>query len=78
MTASDAPQRSAVRYARCPACGGAGYVDTDSGTGEFEAVACARCCSFGWIDTTTGTPADVEPPLFTLTEEGVIHDHAHP
>ncbi|WIE63152.1 hypothetical protein DEI97_008430 [Curtobacterium sp. MCLR17_032] len=36
------------------------------------AVACITCCSYGWFDLETGKPADIEPPLFTLTEEGVL------
>jgi len=61
-----------VRYVRCPSCAGAGYLDAELAADEPAAVACSTCCSFGWFDLETGKPADVEPPLFTLTEEGVL------
>jgi len=62
-----------MKYRRCSACAGIGYLDV----ADISPIPCADCCSFGWIDRETGTPADVEPPLFTLTEEGALHDHAH-
>lgn len=67
-----------MRYVRCPSCAGTGYLDADLNTDEPAAVACSTCStcstcsSFGWFDLETGKPADVEPPLFTLTEEGVL------
>lgn len=61
-----------MKYVRCPSCAGAGYLDAELGAKEPAAVACATCCSYGWFDLETGKPADVEPPLFTLTEEGVL------
>lgn len=61
-----------MKYVRCPACAGTGYLDTELGADEPAAVACTHCCSYGWFDLETGKPADVEPPLFTLTSEGVL------
>jgi len=61
-----------VKFLRCPACAGTGYLDTELATDGPAAVACVHCRSFGWFDVETGQPADVEPPLFSLTEEGAF------
>lgn len=61
-----------MKYVRCPSCAGTGYLDVELDADEPVAVACTTCCSYGWLDLKTGKPVDVEPPLFTLTEEGVL------
>jgi hypothetical protein len=61
-----------MHYEPCTTCAGAGYLDDELDADEPAAVACTTCCSYGWFDLETGKPADVEPPLFTLTEEGIL------
>lgn len=61
-----------MKYVRCPSCAGTGYLDDELAADEPAAVACTTCCSYGWFDLETGKPANVEPPLFTLSEEGVL------
>ncbi|MCS5524801.1 hypothetical protein NY551_18860 [Curtobacterium flaccumfaciens pv. oortii] len=61
-----------MHYERCTTCAGVGYLDDELDADEPAAVACTTCCSYGWFDFETGKPANVEPPLFTLTEEGVL------
>ena len=61
-----------MKFVRCPTCAGTGYLDTELTTDGPAAVACAHCSSYCWFDLETGQPADVEPPLFSLTEEGAF------